>query len=108
MDRRAAYDFAGAQRAFVALVARCPDYAEGYNQRAFVAFLRQDFAPALADIGRALGLDPAHLGALIGKALVLMQMGRIDEGQAVLREAVALHPWSPERHMLLAPKGDDL
>ena len=28
---------------FSALIAYCPDYAEGYNQRAYAAFLNQDF-----------------------------------------------------------------
>lgn len=108
MDRRAASDFAGAMIAFDALAARCPAYAEGFNQRAFVHFLRRDLAPALADADRALALNPGHLGAQIGKALVLMHMGRIDEGQAVLRAAVARHPWIPERGMLLPVPGEDL
>lgn len=108
MDRRAAHDFAGALLAFDALVDYCPDYAEGYNQRAFVGFLRQDHGAALRDVERALELTPTHLGALTGKALVLMAMGRTAEGQAILREAVARHPWIPERGMLLPAPGDPL
>lgn len=108
MDRRTAYDFSGAMKALDALVAYCPDYAEGYNQRAFVHFLRQDHAPALENIDLALDLNPGHLGAQIGKALVLMHMGRIDEGQEVLRAAVERHPWIPERGMLLPRPGEEL
>ncbi|WP_212524013.1 tetratricopeptide repeat protein [Actibacterium sp. MT2.3-13A] len=108
MERRAAYDFAGAARAFDALVAYCPDYAEGYNQRAFVAFLRQDYAAALEDLERALALTPDHIPALAGKALTLMGLGRMDEGQAVLRAALALNPWLPERGLLIAAPGKDI
>ncbi|MEX5727201.1 tetratricopeptide (TPR) repeat protein [Rhodovulum iodosum] len=108
MDRRASYDFAGAMKALDALVDYCPDYAEGYNQRAFVHFLRQDHAPALDNIEQALDRNPDHLGALIGQALVLMHMGRVDEGQAALREAVRRHPWIPERAMLLPEPGQKL
>lgn len=108
MDRRASYDFAGAMTALEALVAYCPEYAEGYNQRAFVHFLRQEHDPALENIEAALARNPTHLGALIGKALVLMHMGRMEEGQAALREAVRRHPWIPERAMLLPEPGRKL
>ena len=109
MDRRASYDFAGAIKALDALVAYCPDYAEGYNQRAFVAFLRQDYPAALQDLERTLALSPDHVAALSGKALTLMGLGRMDEGQLVLRQALALNPWLPERGLLLRePAGDDI
>lgn len=100
MARRAQYDFLGALRAFDRLVAYCPDYAEGYNQRAFVNFLRQNFAPALEDLDRAIALSPRHIAALSGKALTLMGLGRDDEAQQVLRAALRLNPWLSERHLL--------
>jgi len=81
----------------------CPAYAEGYNQRAFVNFLRQNFAPALEDLDRALALSPRHIAALSGKALTLMGLGRDAEAQDVLRSALELNPWLNERHLL---KGD--
>ena len=62
MTRRAAHDLAGAIKAFDALVDYCPDYAEGYNQRAFANFIRRDYAAALPDLERALALSPRHLG----------------------------------------------
>ncbi|MDU8927242.1 tetratricopeptide repeat protein [Alisedimentitalea sp. MJ-SS2] len=104
MERRVAYDLLGAVKEFDRLVAYCPDYAEGWNQRAFAHFLRQDFAAALPDLDRALALSPTHLGALSGRALTLMALGREDEAQADLRVAVGLNPWLPERGML---KPDD-
>jgi len=57
MTRRAAHDLAGAVKAFDALVDYCPDYAEGYNQRAFANFIRRDYAAALPDLERALALS---------------------------------------------------
>jgi tetratricopeptide (TPR) repeat protein len=90
------------------LVDYCPDYAEGYNQRAFVNFLRQDYAAALPDPDRAIELSPLHIAAIAGKALTLMGLRRDDEAQRVLREAVALNPWLNERHLLKPPPGTDL
>lgn len=104
MTRRAGYDFAGAITDFDRLVAYCPNYAEGYNQRAFVHFLRQDYAAALPDLDRALDLSPRHIGALSGRALSLYALGRMHEARAALQAALALNPWLPER-ALIAPGG---
>jgi Flp pilus assembly protein TadD len=87
------------------LVSYCPHWAEGWNQRAFVHFLREDYDAALADLEITLELSPRHVAALSGKGLTLMRMGREDEGDKVLREAVALHPWLPERGLLDPPAG---
>jgi tetratricopeptide (TPR) repeat protein len=108
MRRRASYDYAGAIEVFDALIAYCPDYAEGYNQRAFARFLRQEFQPALEDLDETLARKPRHIGALSGKALTLLSMGRVKAGQAVLREALALNPWLPERAYLIEPEGEEL
>ena len=100
MTRRAAHDLAGAVTAFDALTAYCPDYAEGYNQRAFVNFIRQDYDAALPDLERALALSPRHLGALTGQAMTLMALERPGEAALALRRALDLNPWLAERHLL--------
>ena len=100
MSRRASYDFEGAETAFEALIAYCPDYAEGYNQRAFVNFLRQDYAAALPDLERALDLSPRHIAALTGQALTLAALERNGEAALILRDALKLNPWLSERHLL--------
>ena len=100
MGRREAFDLPGAARALDALVAYCPDYAEGWNQRAFVAFLRGDHEAALPDLDRALALRPRHVAALSGRGLTLIALGRIVEGQDDIRAALALNPWLAERRYL--------
>ncbi|MEO1638900.1 MAG: hypothetical protein AAFU41_06585 [Pseudomonadota bacterium] len=108
MARRAVYDFLGAREILSDLITYCPDYAEGYNQRAFASYLAQDFEAALADLDATLAILPNHIGALSGKALTLMGLGRQDEAQDVLRAALALNPWLQERHLLTEPAGTDL
>ncbi|APX90941.1 hypothetical protein BV394_03550 [Brevirhabdus pacifica] len=100
MERRAMADLDAATSAFDRLVAYCPDYAEGYNQRAFVAFIRGDYATALEDLERAVARAPLHVAARSGMALSLMGLGRILAARGVMREALDLHPWLPERHLL--------
>lgn len=102
------YDFATAYDYFTQLITYCPDYAEGYNQRAFVNFLRKDHAAALVDLDVAIDLNPTHVAAIAGRALTLMGLGRTEEGQQTLRAALDLNPWLSERRLLIEPEGEDL
>ena len=106
MRRRESYDFAGALAILDRVVAQAPGYAEGWNQRAFIRFLRDDSDGSLEDIERALALEPLHFAALAGKATILIRQGRMELGQAALRRAVAIHPWIRERSMLIPPPGE--
>lgn len=108
MRKRAGFDFLGARDVLDALVDYCPAYAEGYNQRAFANYLRQDLSAALVDLDRALEINPQHIGALSGKGLTLLGLGRDAEAQEVLRRAVALNPWLQERALLREPVGQDI
>lgn len=116
MARRDVHDLLGARQAFDRLVDYCPDYAEGYNQRAFVHYLTGDFTSALNDLDRALERAPDHVGALSGRALSLYALGRRPEARAALDRALALNPWLPERGLVgpggpladVEPPGEDL
>lgn len=110
---RESYDFLGAIAEYDRLVSYCPTYAEGYNQRAFVAFLRQDYEAALTDLDTALDYSPRHVGAQSGRALTLLNLGRLAEARTQLLEALENNPWLSERFLLqeggpLAPQGEDI
>lgn len=108
MRRRDSYDFQGAKVLLDKVVEEAADYSEGWNQRAFILFLQGNYEASLEDIERALALEPRHFGALSGKAIILMTLGRVESGQEVLREAVGIHPFLKERDMLIKPQGVDL
>ncbi len=108
MSRRGNYDFLGSRNVLDRLVEYCPDYAEGYNQRAFTYYLGGDFEAALLDLDDALAILPTHVAALSGKALTLIGLGRNDEAQEVLRAALDLNPWLQERALLTKPIGTEL
>lgn len=113
MQKRASYNMMGAIEDFDTLVEYCPNYAEGYNQRAFVNFLQQNYAVALVDLNRALELSPDHVAARAGLALTYMQMGQLVDARRELRRALDLNPWLSERHLMgkggpLEPKGNDI
>ncbi len=105
IERRSVFDLEAAMAAFDALVDYCPTYAEGYNQRAFVAFIRQDYEPALEDLERALARAPEHLGALTGRAMALMALGRDVEALRDLKAALSLNPWLKERDLVPVLEG---
>lgn len=98
--RREAQDFLGALNDFERLVEYCPDYAEGYNQRAFINFILGNYDAALVDLDKAIARSPRHVAAIAGKALTLMGLNRNGEAAVVLRKALALNPWLSERHFL--------
>lgn len=100
MERRESYDFEAAETAFDIAVRDAPDYAEGWNQRAFARFLRDNVDGALSDLERAVDLEPKHFGAWSGMFHILLQMGRTEVAYAALERAVAIHPWLKERGML--------
>ena len=110
MARRDSYDYLGAKADFDRLIAYCPDYAEGWNQRAFVYYLQGDFVRALADLDEALARLPDHVPAQSGRALTLMQLGQRADARAQLLAALANNPWLSERALIApgAPLGPQL
>lgn len=108
MERRRWYDFAGALVHLDKAAVMAPRWAEVYNQRAYIHFLRDDFDKSLEDIEKALEFEPRHFAALSGKARILIRQGRMKLGQEALREAVDIYPYLRERHMLLPVPGEKL
>ncbi|WP_127597782.1 tetratricopeptide repeat protein [Nitratireductor alexandrii] len=106
MAARESYAFDRALDLLNGVVDAAPGYAEGWNQRAFIRFLKGNHDEALEDIDRALALEPKHFGALSGKAIILMGQGRVRLAQQALRQAVEIHPWLKE-HSLLLPEDAD-
>lgn len=100
MSRRDITDFVGALERYNELVAYCPTYAEGWNQRAYIHYLQQNYEEALVDLDVAIDLQPLHVAAQSGRALTLLKMGRLAEARAQLLEAVDNNPWLSERALL--------
>ena len=100
-NRMRVYDFVGAMEFLDQLVEYSPDYAEGWNTRATTLFLQEKFDLSLEDVEKTLELEPAHFGALAGKAVILMRQGRGALSQKALRRAVEVNPFLREREMLI-------
>jgi tetratricopeptide (TPR) repeat protein len=77
-----------------------PQFAEGWNQLAYVYFLAGQYDASLQTIDRVLELEPMHYAALAGKGIILIQEGKVDEAQAPLKRALAIDPWLKERNLI--------
>lgn len=100
IERREAYDFEAAENHLDLVVEAAPDYSEGHNQRAFVRFLRENYAAAQTDLETALELEPDHFGAMSGLHHILRIQNRHEAAMALLQQAVIIHPWLNERSAL--------
>jgi tetratricopeptide (TPR) repeat protein len=69
-----------------------PDFAEAWNRRALVHFMRGEDAKALADADKALDLEPRHFGALIGRGMILQKLGKAKEAIKAFEDALAANP----------------
>jgi len=70
-----------------------PDYAEGFNRRAYIHFARNDMASAVGDLRRALALEPNHFRALDGLAQIWRQTGNAKGALTVIKQLLEVHPY---------------
>jgi tetratricopeptide (TPR) repeat protein len=108
LEARRWYDFEKARIILDQIIEQSPEYAEGWNQRAFILFLQEKFDRALSDTEKALELEPRHFGAMAGQAQILMRQGRFATGQSILKKAVKIHPYLRERSMIIKTQEQDL
>jgi len=72
-----------------------PDYAEGWNKRATVYYLKQELRRSQHDIAKVLALEPRHFGALSGLGLVMRALGNKKAALEAFRRALEIHPFLP-------------
>lgn len=69
-----------------------PDYAEGWNKRATVHFLNEDYGPSIADVERTLELEPRHFGAMAGLGIMLLDYNEDTRALEFMKRALKLNP----------------
>src|SRR6201747_522805 len=69
-----------------------PDYVEGWNRRATLYYLKNDYAHSLEDIEQVLVREPRHFGALAGLGMIMQDIGDEKRALDAFRKALALNP----------------
>jgi tetratricopeptide (TPR) repeat protein len=69
-----------------------PDYAEGWNRRATVHFMMNNYAKSMSDIHHTLQLEPRHFGALSGMGQILKASGRNDLALQAWQRVLDIYP----------------
>lgn len=70
-----------------------PDFAEAWNRRATVFFLKGDYGRSMRDIRETLAREPRHWGAWAGLGRILEETGDKPRALAAYRRALAVHPF---------------
>lgn len=83
-----------------ALIDHGPDFAQAYVDRAEAYLMAGRPGPALADLRQALQLEPRHLDAIAGLAILLNDIDRPDRARAVLGALLRLSPHSETAAMV--------
>ncbi len=69
-----------------------PDYIEGWNRRATLYYLQNDYTRALEDIEQVLAREPRHFGALAGLGMIMQEFGDEKRALEAYRKALAVNP----------------
>ncbi len=74
------------------VVALAPDYAEGFNRRAYVLFSQNNLESAVGDLRRALALEPNHFKALDGLFQIWREHGNKRGALRVVKQLLEVNP----------------
>jgi tetratricopeptide (TPR) repeat protein len=81
-----------AEERFGRVIEMNPEFAEGWNKRATVRYMRDDFRGSIADCQQTLTRNPNHFGAASGQGLCHLSLNEFHEAAICFRRALEIHP----------------
>jgi tetratricopeptide (TPR) repeat protein len=85
-------EFDAAGKILDATIALLPDWAEGWNARATLRYLDDDYDGSMADVAETLKREPRHLGALMGMTHILEARDKKEQALKVCERVLAIAP----------------
>jgi len=76
------------------LVELAPGFAEAWNRRATLHYLRGDDDLSVADIRETLALEPRHFGAVSGLGLIFLRQGDLEAALDAFEQVLEISPAS--------------
>ena len=92
VEQMQAHDGEAAVETFARVIARRPEFAEGWNKRATVYYLLGEYAKSLADCDEVLKRNPYHFGALSGYGMIYLQLDQPTRALEYFERALAVNP----------------
>ena len=74
------------------VIAKVPEFSEGWNRRATVRYYQKDYDGSLEDIQRTLILEPRHFGATWGLGMILGWQRDFDGAIAAFEHLLEIKP----------------
>ena len=87
--------FYRAKDIFDEVIEIAPDFAEGWNKRATIHFLLQNYEKSVLDIRQTLMLEPRHFGATAGLGLIFMSLDYPESAVEAFEAALKINPHLP-------------
>lgn len=72
-----------------------PEFAEGWNRRATIYYLMEEYDLSTQDVEKTLTLEPRHFGALSGQGLIYLKQEKPKLAVKLFKQALKVNP-----HML--------
>ena len=79
---------------FTKVIKQSPEFAEGWNKRATVYFLKGELNKSISDIEKTLNLEPRHFGALDGLAEIYLMQDDLVGAAVIYRRILEIIPSS--------------
>jgi tetratricopeptide (TPR) repeat protein len=70
-----------------------PDYVEGWNRRATIYYLQNEYAKSMSDIREVLVREPRHFGALAGLGMIMQELGDDKRALDAFKKALEINPY---------------
>lgn len=81
-----------AETQYDAVVDLAPSFAEGWNRRATLRFMRGNYNGSIEDIVRVLELEPRHFGALAGLGMIYDRLNQPEAALKSFEQALLINP----------------
>ena len=69
-----------------------PEYVEGWNSRALIYLMMNDYSRAMSDLSHVLSIEPRHFGAMSGLAGIMRVTGRPERALELYRRMLEIYP----------------
>jgi tetratricopeptide (TPR) repeat protein len=69
-----------------------PKFAEGWNHRATIHYMMNNYSKSMVDIQKTLELEPRHFGALAGMGVIFLDLKRNEQALRAYERVLEVYP----------------